>query len=180
MQTAEPSAGAGLLRAPGPDDIEALLALSNAQEREIGIFSRAAISELVGLSFRTRMTRARDAFLIALAERAPEIAPNYRWFAERFDRFVYVDRVVVAEYARRKGLARLLYDDLLEAAAAAGHVRVCCEVNIDPPNPTSDAFHAALGFAEVGRACLPDRRKSVRYLMRTLQEIPADRARPFP
>jgi hypothetical protein len=160
-----------LLRAPGPDDIDVLLALSNAQEREIGIFTRAAFVELVGLSFRTRMTPARDAFLVALAERAPENAPNYRWFAARFARFVYIDRVVVAENARRNGFARLLYDDLFQAAAGAGYDCVCCEVNSDPPNPVSDAFHAALGFAEVGRAWLPDRGKAVRYLMRTVDAI---------
>jgi predicted GNAT superfamily acetyltransferase len=33
-----------------------------------------------------------------------------------------------------------------------------------PPNPGSDAFHAALGFREVGRAFLADRGKAVRYL----------------
>ena len=169
MQTAELSGGAGSLRAPGEADLDALLALSNAQEREIGVFTRAAFSELVGLSFHTRMTSARDAFLIALAERAPQIAPNYRWFAERFDRFVYIDRVVVAESARRKGLARLLYDDLFAAAAGAGYERVCCEVNSDPPNPVSDAFHAASGFAEIGSAFLADRGKRVRYLMRTVR-----------
>jgi uncharacterized protein len=158
--------------APSPADLDALLALSNAQEREIGVFSRTAFAELVGLSFRTRMTQTRDAFLIALGEKAPEVAPNYRWFAARYDRFVYVDRVVVAESARRKGLARLLYEDLFEAAALAGYPRVCCEVNSDPPNPVSDAFHAALGFAEVGRAFLPDRDKTVRYLMRELPAPP--------
>lgn len=168
MQTAETPAGANLLRAPGPDDIDTLLALSNAQVREIGVFTRAAFAELVDLSFRTRMTAAGEAFLLALAERAPVIAPNYRWFAARFDRFVYIDRVVVADHARRKGLARLLYDDLFEAAARAGYARVCCEVNTDPPNPISDAFHAALGFAEIGRAWLPDRGKAVRYLMREM------------
>ena len=161
-----------LLRAPERDDLDALLALSNAQEREIGVFTREAFGELVDLSFRTRMTSTRDAFLLALAERAPEIAPNYRWFAARFDRFVYIDRVVVAENARRKGLARLLYDDLFEAAARAGYARVCCEVNSDPPNPGSDAFHAALGFSEIGTAFLPDRGKRVRYLMRTVQVHP--------
>ncbi|HEX4158942.1 MAG TPA: GNAT family N-acetyltransferase [Rhizomicrobium sp.] len=156
------------LLAPGPDDLDVLLALGNAQEREIGVFSRTAFEELVELSFRTRMTLARDAFLIALAERAPATAPNYRWFAERFERFVYIDRVVVAENTRRKGLARLLYDDLFAAAAREGYTRVCCEVNIDPPNPGSDAFHAALGFLEIGGAWLPDRGKRVRYLMRTV------------
>ena len=38
--------------------------------------------------------------------------------------------------------------------------------NTDPPNPGSDAFHARLGFHEVGRAFLADRGKSVRYLER--------------
>ena len=180
MQTADSSAGAGLLRAPAPGDIDALLALSNAQEREIGVFTRAAFAALVDMSFRTRMTSTRDAFLIALAERAPEIAPNYRWFAERFDRFVYIDRVVVAPAARRRGRARLLYDDLLTAAGHSGYARVCCEVNSDPPNPVSDAFHAALGFGEIGRAWLPDRGKTVRYLMRTIQARREDTVRPSP
>src|SRR5947207_9543202 len=68
------------LVAPGPDDLDALLALSNAHEEEIGRFSRAAFAELVALSFRTRMTAERDAFLIVLSKFAPEDAPNHRWF----------------------------------------------------------------------------------------------------
>src|SRR5438477_5883773 len=153
---------------PSAADLDALLALSNAHEKEIGIFTKAAFAELVALSFRTRMTEARDAFLIALAERAPDVAPNYRWFASRFARFVYVDRVVVSESSRQRGLGKLLYCDLMEAARSAGHTRVCCEVNVDPPNPGSDAFHARLGFEEIGRAFLPARGKMVRYLTRAL------------
>jgi predicted GNAT superfamily acetyltransferase len=41
-------------------------------------------------------------------------------------------------------------------------------VNYEPPNPASEAFHTRLGFVEVGRATLPDRGKSVRYLKRDL------------
>jgi uncharacterized protein len=178
VQTPESSTGTAGLREPGPADLDALLALSNGQDRELGILGKEAFAQLIAMSFRTRMTDARDGFLIALAERAPEFAPNYRWFADRFDRFVYIDRVVVADRARRKGLGRLLYADLVEAAADAGYARVCCEVNIDPPNPVSDAFHAALGFAEIGRTWLPDRRKTVRYLMRAVQRCHANRARP--
>lgn len=156
------------LVSPAPADLEALLALSNAHEREIGKFTKEAFAELVALSFRTRMTMERDAFLIALCERAPEIAPNWRWFAARFPRFVYVDRVVVAERSRKRGLGKLLYRDVIEAARQAGHTRLCCEVNVDPPNPGSDAFHAKMGFKEIGRAFLPDRGKTVRYLTRDL------------
>jgi predicted GNAT superfamily acetyltransferase len=154
---------------PGSGDLDTLLTLSNAHEKEIGRFTREAFEELVALSFRTRMTASRDAFLIALAGRAPEAAPNYRWFASRFDRFVYIDRVVVAETSRKRGLGKLLYDDVIAAARDAGHTRVCCEVNMDPPNPGSDAFHARLGFDEIGRAFLSDRGKTVRYLTRALE-----------
>ena len=156
---------------PGPGDLPALLALSNAHDEEIGRFTNEAFAELIAVSFRTRMTQARDAFLIALSERAPHDAPNWRWFATRFPHFIYIDRVVVAEGSRRHGLARLLYADLMEAALRAGYVRLCCEVNIDPPNPGSDAFHAQMGFEEVGRAHLPGRGKTVRYLMRDLTTV---------
>lgn len=153
---------------PRPADLDTLLALSNAHEREIGRFTKEAFAELVALSFRSRMTSERNAFLIALAEHAPEDAPNWRWFAARFPRFVYIDRVVVAQGSQQRGLGKLLYKDVLEAARGAGHSRVCCEVNIDPPNPGSDAFHQKMGFEEIGRAYLPSRGKTVRYLMRNL------------
>jgi hypothetical protein len=177
MQPAEANVA---LRAPEAGDLDALLALSNAHAREVGTMTKPAFEELVAISFRTRMTRTGDAFLIALAGRAPTIAPNYRWFAARFDRFVYVDRVVVAEGAHMRGFGRLLYRDLIEAAGTAGYRRICCEVNIDPPNPASDAFHAALGFDEVGRAFLPDRGKTVRYLILELDWRSRNKARQCP
>jgi hypothetical protein len=169
-----------MLLQPGPCDLDALLALSNAHEKEIGKFTKADFTQLVEFSFRTRMTAERDAFLIALSERSPDDAPNFRWFASRFDRFVYIDRVVVAEHSRKRGLATLLYDDLMEAARGAGHTNICCEVNVDPPNPGSDAFHARMGFEEIGRAYLPRRGKTVRYLIRGLAADPGSTARPFP
>ena len=93
---------------------------------------------------------------------------NYLWFRERYPAFVYVDRVVVADSARGRGLARALYDDLFVAAKAAGHERIVCEVNSDPPNPASDRFHAALGFVTVGAAAIHGGKKTVTYLERLL------------
>ena len=97
-----------------------------------------------------------DAFLLAFDQDAHYDSPNFLWFRARYPRFVYVDRIVVAIAARGRGYARRLYDDLFEHAAAAGHDRVVCEVNTQPPNPASDAFHAALGFVEVGTASVHD------------------------
>jgi predicted GNAT superfamily acetyltransferase len=87
---------------------------------------------------------------------------------ERRARFVYIDRIVVAPAARGRGHARQLCGDLFERARRAGHDQVVCEVNVAPPNPSSDAFHAALGFHEVGGATIHDGRKIVRYLRREL------------
>ena len=70
--------------------------------------------------------------------------------------------------ARGRGCARKLYRDLFEEAVGAGHERVVCEVNSSPPNPESDAFHAALGLVEVGSASIHDGAKTVRYLARAL------------
>jgi hypothetical protein len=70
--------------------------------------------------------------------------------------------------ARGRGSARRLYRDLFQHAAEAGHERVVCEVNSNPPNPASDAFHAALGFVEVGTASVYDGSRTVRYLSHAL------------
>ena len=88
---------------------------------------------------------------------------NSLFFKTRYPRFVYVDRIAVAASARGAGLARTLYNDLFRAAREAGHGQIVCEVNIDPPNPASDSFHARPGFSEVGRAELGNG-KQVRYL----------------
>lgn len=98
-------------------------------------------------------------------------SPNYLWFRERYPRFVYVDRIVVDPAMRKRGLAQLLYKDLFLRVAEAGHTLIVCEVNSDPPNPASDAFHEALGFAEVGHAVLHGGAKTVRYLARSLPQV---------
>ena len=91
------------------------------------------------------------------------------WFRDRYRRFVYIDRIAVAASARGRGLARLLYCELFDQAHRRGHLQVACGVNLAPPNPASDAFHAALGFVEVGRARIHGGSKTVRYLRRTLE-----------
>jgi len=109
-----------------------------------------------------------DAFLLSFDQSARYDSPNFLWFRARYPRFVYIDRIVVAPSARGRGCARRLYDDLFQHAVRIGHDRVVCEVNQDPPNPVSDAFHAALGFVEVGTASVHHGSRTVSYLSHTL------------
>lgn len=156
-----------------PDDLagfsgEALLALNNAHALELSWLAPERLVQLVGEAFVARRVGVADALLLAFDQDADYDSVNFLWFRERFDRFVYVDRVVVADAARGRGLARRLYADLFAAARAAGHARIVCEVNSDPPNPASDAFHAALGFVPVGTAEIHGGKKTVTYLERRL------------
>ena len=74
---------------------------------------------------------------------------NYRWFAEQYGSgFLYLDRIVVDDRFRRRGLASRVYDRVEARAAASGLLAL--EVNVDPPNEPSLAFHRARGFVEVG------------------------------
>ena len=146
----------------------ALLALNNAHAQELSWLEPAQLQHLVEQAFLAQRIGSLDAFLLAFDESARYDSPNFLWFRARYPRFGYVDRIVVASSARGQGHARRLYDDLFGHAVAAGHERVVCEVNTQPPNPASDAFHAALGFVEVGTASIYDGRRTVRYLSRAL------------
>jgi uncharacterized protein len=143
--------------------IDNILALSALHETETGHLDRASLTKMLEDAFHSATSAAgKDGYLIAFDQDADYDSENFLWFKARYDRFVYVDRIVVAEHARGRGLAREFYEGLFEHAASTDHIRVVCEVNIDPPNPGSLAFHAALGFAEIGQALLSNG-KSVSY-----------------
>ena len=145
-----------------------LLALNNAHATELSPLTLVEFNRLIQASFSAAAIEEGAGFLIAFDQTAAYDSPNFLWFRERYDRFVYVDRVVTSPLARGKGYAKALYADLFQRAKLAGHSRIVCEVNLDPPNPASDAFHAAVDFAEVGRASIHDGSKTVRYLLRSV------------
>ncbi|WGM39024.1 GNAT family N-acetyltransferase [Caulobacter sp. NIBR1757] len=146
-----------------PGLAEALLDLNNAHAVELSVLDADRLARLVDEAFVARRFGLADALLIAFDQDADYDSPNFLWFRDRYERFVYVDRVVTAAAARGRGLAGALYRDLVEQARAAGHTLIVCEVNADPPNPASEAFHKGFGFEPVGEALLPNG-KTVSYL----------------
>lgn len=146
-----------------------LLNLNNDHAQQTSMLTRERWDQLVETAFAADCVDRTAGLLIAFDQAADYDSPNFVWFRKRYARFVYVDRIVVDAGHQGRGLARRLYEGLFAKAHAAGHDRVVCEVNSQPPNPESDAFHARLGFEEVGRADLQDGAKSVRYLMRLLE-----------
>ena len=150
-----------------PSDIDWIYALNKKHEVELSPLTRDGVLSMVS---RATYARAIDggAFLLGFDQTGDYDSPNFIWHRDRFEQFLYVDRIAVAATHRRRGLAAKLYEDIFAFALKRGDERVVCEVNSDPPNPTSDAFHKAQGFVVVGEAFLDDRGKTVRYLAKEL------------
>jgi len=88
-------------------------------------------------------------YLVAFARHARYDSLNYLWFQERYEDFIYIDRIAVAAGARRHGIASGLYRDIFAFARPRAGL-LTCEVNTRPVNAESMAFHENFGFREVG------------------------------
>ena len=151
-------------------DEAVILTLNNAHAKETSALDDGSLTELLDIAFYARgIDRGATAFLIALDQNASYESPNFLWFKESRESFVYIDRIIVTSSARGQGLARLLYEDLFSAAQQAGHDRVVSEVNLEPPNPASEAFHVAIGFNGVGQTSIHNGAKILRYFERILR-----------
>ncbi|MFZ1742054.1 MAG: GNAT family N-acetyltransferase [Pontixanthobacter sp.] len=152
----------------GRDDLcTELLRLNNIHEEELSLLDEPGFLRLVGNSYLSLASDDGSALLIAFDQTGDYHSENFLWFKQRFDRFIYVDRVVVDPATRGRGIASKLYSRLFDGAANAGHTRVVCEVNLDPPNPASDGFHQRHGFEQIGQATLGSG-KVVRYFEKLL------------
>jgi predicted GNAT superfamily acetyltransferase len=156
----------------GPSDLDEVLDLN---ERWVPHVATATAESLRAIVEECSLALvARDdlgdlaGFVLVLAPGADYASPNYRFFCERSDDFRYVDRIAVAPSAQGSGLGRRLYEAVFDHARDAGSPRVDAEVNLVPPNPDSQAFHAALGFVEVGRQWIKDGTSQVQLVERDL------------
>lgn len=141
------------IRAYTPDDLAEVVAINEGAHPAVPITPADELAALVALS---RLALVVDdgrpaGFVIAIGPGIAYESENYRWFSARSDDFLYVDRIVLAPRLQRRGVGPRLYAAVEDAARADGATEVTCEVNVRPPNPGSLAFHARLGFVEVGR-----------------------------
>ncbi|MEL6429949.1 MAG: GNAT family N-acetyltransferase [Planctomycetota bacterium] len=153
------------LQAIRESDLAEVLAVNEANQPEVGPLDAARLEALWrgaawapcvrGSSVRGSSVRGRAGdlvgFALLLREGADYASPNYRWFAERHERFLYVDRIAFLPAARGLGLGRAVYEGALERCRELDVPVLCAEVNTLPPNPASLAFHERLGFESIER-----------------------------
>ena len=140
------------LRPITPSDVDDVLALNERNVVKLAPLSAERLAEIQGWADRVDVLEVDGGFAGFVITFGPGTAydsENCRWFAERYDDFYYLDRIVLHEDFRRQGLGGFVYDEVEETARK--HGRLALEVNLVPRNDASLAFHASRGFVEVGR-----------------------------
>ncbi|MFT3997581.1 MAG: GNAT family N-acetyltransferase [Asticcacaulis sp.] len=145
-----------------PETVAGLLALNNRFARETSWLSEDEWTQMLSGAFAT-FAADTQGFLLAFDQDAVYDSRNFLWFRSRFERFVYIDRVVIDPAAQGQGLGRRFYEALAKVARDAGHDRIVCEVNTVPDNPASHRFHERLGFAAIADVEWQAGQKAVRY-----------------
>ena len=157
-----------LLRDAAIHDFDRIIELNAAEVDKTSAMDAQRLQVLDGLASYHKVAAQEGkvvAFLLAMDDGAGYDNDNFRWFAARYPRFLYIDRIVVDAGHAGLGIGARLYRDLFEHARRSGAPIVVCEYNLDPPNPASRAFHDRLGFTEVGTRQFADGSKRVSMQM---------------
>jgi hypothetical protein len=160
------------IRAATPADLSAVLAMNEAAVPHVNSLSPDGMQNLYREAAWFRVAARPDddrlaAFLIGLMPEARYDSPNFLWFRRNYPSFAYIDRVAVADDARRSGLGTALYRDF-ETAFRDRAPLLVCEVNLRPANPASMEFHRRRGFTQAGSQVIDNGNKEVAMMVKQL------------
>ena len=139
-------------------ELDAILAMNNAAGSGILPMNQAQIRYFWQNADYFRVAETGDClvgFLIAMTRDADYESSNFRWFKERYDAFVYIDRIVIAKGQRSAGIGRLFYADVQSFAETRAPALVA-EVFMEESTHPALLFHGSFGFHEVGQHQMPD------------------------
>ena len=140
------------LRPITPVDHDAVVALNERFVHLTAPMDQPRLAELVGAADHADIIDVDGelaGFVITFTAGAAYDGTHFAWFAQRYDDYCYLDRIVIDDQFQRRGLGTFVYD-VIEGGCARPVLAL--EVNIDPPNEPSMAFHRARGFTEVGQS----------------------------
>lgn len=126
------------------------------------------LTHLLDLAHYKKQIHEAEGVLIGYAHDVNYDHKNLKWLRTRFEKFYYIDRIIINAAAQGKGLGQKLYADFEAEARRHGLPRLVCEVNTKPNNPGSHKFHEQLGFRAIGDADYPGFKAAVRYYEKPL------------
>jgi predicted GNAT superfamily acetyltransferase len=145
--------------------LQRLMSLNNAAVPAVSEVDQTRLRHLIAQSPIALITTSSadgspeeiTGFCLVMGPGADYDSVNFTWFAQRYERFIYLDRVVVDPAHHGQGLGRALYEEVITRAQSImpEAEQFCLEVNLRPRNDQSLAFHEALGFTEIGQQETP-------------------------
>ncbi len=150
-------------------DFPAIVKLNADQVEFTSDMDVARLKLLDSLAMYHRVAIAGDrvvAFMLAMKDNVHYENDNYYWFSERYDSFLYIDRIVVAAGFQGRKIGTMFYEDIFQFARDNRIPLITCEINSVPPNERSLTFHAKHGFEEVGERWLDKNKKVSKQVAR--------------
>lgn len=136
-------------------DIEVMLDINQSNTPALGDETTETMHQLFqwsSIALGVDIDHRLVGFCLLMPPLLPYPSANYRWFSDRYDDFIYLDRVGFESAHQGQGYGAALYAEI-ERLTDAAHFTL--EVNLDPPNEGSIRFHQRQGFLEVGQQRTP-------------------------
>ncbi len=153
-----------ILREYMSNDLEKVLQLNEALVHFLSPLTKEKLENLIkqcDFSYVVEMDGLVEAFILVLSENKDYDSVNYQWFLDKYDRFLYIDRVVVSKNCQSQGLGQLMYKEIIKKAKEEKYPFLLAEIDVEPANPKSLNFHEKFGFKEVGRESIHNGKKVV-------------------
>lgn len=157
------------LRPLTPEDIPRMVDINEQGLPGTGKVTESEMADLLDLSelaLGYDEHNVLNGFVLCLLPKTSYGSLNYAWFNQRYEEFLYVDRIAVAENVRSHGIGTHLYNKVIDHAEQLD-IPVTAEVSLLPPNPGSMRFHNRHGFEKVG--VFEQAKKAVTMLIRRSQ-----------
>ena len=98
-------------------------------------------------------------YALAFDRGAPYDGEEFQAFKQKLaEPFIYIDQVATLREVRRTGIGATIYEAIENKAKLSDALLLCCEVNINPLNPESMAFHQNRGFRQLESMATEDGR----------------------
>jgi len=134
------------IRPMSSSDIDVVWAINQENIPAVGEETVEVLSNLHAMSTISLVAEVDNVvvgFCMVLSPQTSYQSPNYLYFCERFDDFVYLDRVAVTSGFQGWGIGAALYRQVEELTDSSMFV---LEVNTKPRNEGSLRFHTREGF----------------------------------
>ena len=130
------------------NDLDFVLSLNQQSLNAVSHSNFTQMNYFLDISSYFKILHLNDSpigFLIGIEPNKKYKSENYRWINEKYQSFIYVDRIIIDSNYTNMGLGTYFYNHLKNTFVGQFKY-ITCEVNLKPFNEQSLNFHKKYGF----------------------------------